>query len=336
MVSKKALLLFGLSFALTIILTREFKPRLKNTPLPGPLPQGERESNLKDKFEELLEKKEDSSRTLTLPVIAKNPPSPPLPSLPPPIDIHAKGRQKRKTLPMGIVLWDQVEATEDKEATVPLYTLRTGDILRVYKDSVDPTRIHIHPGVDVYLAEITQNIEAAGQSYPDQDGWVEKSKVQILTDEQAVDFTQTAEPMTLGEDSTFSMISFYERAMKNPDPVVHRIMGPRLLEIVSLHEEYVSSWQSLVRDPDSKIRTYTLAQLRERGIGKSRAILEDLIVRLTELTQNRARDEKEIEVLTILDILKASHHPRVQSVFESFKETWEGKQSQKILDALTE
>ncbi len=331
MLSKRAALLLGLSFALAIISVYEFEPKEKKLP-------SEKDPALKNKFEELLEKKEESPRTLIVPNIPQTTPTPlasPV-TVPLPLDIHAQGRQKRKTLPMGIVLWDQVTVTKDPEGKSPLYAIRSGDIVRVYKESLGQPRLHVHPGVDVYLAEITQNIEAAGKSYPDLDGWVQPGQVQILTDEQALDFTQTVQPMTLGEDSNFSMISFYERAMKNPDPVVHRIIGPRLLGIVSLHEEYVSSWQSLYRDPDAKIRTYTLAQLRERGIDKSRPILEDLIVRLTELTKTRATDEKEIEVLIIIDLLKASHHPRALTAFESFKEAWAGKQSQKIIEALKE
>ena len=62
--------------------------------------------------------------------------------------------------------------------------------------------------------------------------------------------------------------------------------------------------------------------------------MEDLILRLTELTQTRAVDETEIEVLTIIDILKDSHSPRVTAAFQSFREAWADKQSQRILESL--
>ncbi len=58
------------------------------------------------------------------------------------------------------------------------------------------------------------------------------------------------------------------------------------------------------------------------------AVVEDLILRLTELTRTKAADETEIEVLTIIGILKDSPYPRVAAAFASFSEAWSGKQSE--------
>jgi hypothetical protein len=144
------------------------------------------------------------------------------------------------------------------------------------------------------------------------------------------------DPVTLGNDPSFSTLDFYDRAMKNPDPVVHRVIGPRMIALVSLHEDYSSSWKQLYRDPDPKIRDAALANLRERGVANSRLIIEDLIRRLAELTQEKAEGERELEVLSILGILEDSHHPRVKAAMQSFEESWKDTQSDAINAAARE
>ncbi len=213
--------------------------------------------------------------------------------------------------------------------------MQTGDFVRVYAEDSGGERAHVHPGLDIYLALTSRDRRAAGERLPDQAGWIEKSNIQIFEAEQARQFTESVEPVTLGHDPSFSTLDFYGRAMKNPDLVVHRVVGPRLIETVGMHEDYdVSSWGALTRDRDPKIRSATLAALRQRGVGGSREIIEDLITRLSELTRGRAEGETEAEVLAILSVLKESRHPRVPTALQSFVESWKGTQSARVVEAL--
>jgi len=245
-------------------------------------------------------------------------------------DARARGRRQRESLPMGVILWDKVKIYSKSSGWKKLYRVQTGDIVRVYNDVPESGRHRIHPGVDVYLAETSKNIEAAGNRLPDKDGWIDKEVIHIFSPKEAVAFTQSVEAVTLGQDTTFSTLDFYDRAMKNPDLVVHSIFGPKLIFFVSLHDEYSSSWTRLYRDEDSKIRSLALAGLKQRGVGGSRIIIEDLIGRLAELTKKKASGESEAEVLAILNILKESGHPRVPAALAGFQESWRESQSDKI------
>jgi hypothetical protein len=230
---------------------------------------------------------------------------------------RAIGRKKREGLPLGVILWDDVPVYESASGKKVLYTMSSGDFVKVYVDSTTDRR-HIHPGVDLYLAETSKAIETASNRFPDKDGWIDKIQLQIFGPERAKEFTQTAEPMTLGRDN-FSTVDFYERAFKNTDPVVHRVIGPRLIALLSLHEDYSSAWGRLYRDPDEKIRAVTLAALRQRGAGKSSALIEDLIKRLIEL-KSKGRVETDPEVSAIADLLKDSGNPRAQNALKSLSE----------------
>lgn len=159
-------------------------------------------------------------------------------------------------------------------------------------------------------------------------------KIQVLTPEQADVFINETIPMTLGTDPSFSMLDFYHRAMANPDPEIHKIIAGRLIYLISLHDEYSSTWTGILRDRDPGIRSLAIATLAKRGLGRSRLIVDDLIQRLTELTKTRATGEKEAEVLAIIDLLKDSGHTRAQSALASFAESWQGKQSEAVLKAL--
>jgi hypothetical protein len=213
--------------------------------------------------------------------------------------------------------------------------MMTGDLVRVFPDS-GAEMLHVQPGLDVYLAATTKETRPAGELLPDKDGWVQKSWLHVFEEESAKEFLMTVAPVTLGNDPSFSTIKFYERAMKNDDPVVHRVMGPRFISLVLLHEDYSSLWSALYRDKDPKIRDAALALLRERGVGSSREIIEDLITRLTELTDVRARGEAEVEVLSILGVLKESGHPRVPQALASFVEAWRDTQGPAVNDALAQ
>jgi len=275
-----------------------------------------------------------SSRTLAIPkpVHVKSQPAPA--PRPVKLDARAVGRKKRETLPMGIVLWDNVPVFKDGGSPQVLYTMQTGDFVRVYSEENEGPRFHVHPGLDVYLALTSRDRRASGDRLPDQPGWIGKENLQIFEADQAKLYTESAEPITLGRDPSFSTLSFYERAMKNPDVVVHRVVGPRLVSILGIHDDYLPSWRTLYRDADPKMRSVTLAALRERGVGNSRPIIEDLIRRLSELTQTRAEGETEAEVLAILSILKESGHPRVHAAMESFADSWRDTQTDRVVQAL--
>jgi hypothetical protein len=233
-----------------------------------------------------------------------------------PLDARAQGRKKREPLPLGVILRDNVSVRKTPGGS-SLYTMSTGDFVKVYPDSNDDW-VHAHPGVDIYLAATSKEIETAGNRFPDKAGWVDRSQLQVFGPERAKEFTQATEPITLGRDN-FSTVDFYERAFKNPDPVVHRVVGPRLIGLLSLHEDYSSAWGRLYRDPDEKIRAVTLATLRERGAGKSAPLIEDLISRLIEL-KSKGGTDSDPEVALITDILKESGSPRAQNALKSLSE----------------
>lgn len=291
---------------------------------------------LKNQINILLQQSESTERTLALP----NPPAAPTE-----LKKRAAGedKQEEKKPPeadppppqiIGVVLADKIPVYTTNEGWDILCSLQTGDLISPLSLKPVNNRIQIKPRVDVFLAATTQLTESAGSRYPNTAGWIEPSQIQILDPDRAEDYTQGIEAFTLGEDPNFSMVDFYTRAMKNPDRAVHRIVGARLIALVSLHEDYNSSWIQLYRDPDPRLRSLALSTLRQRGVGHSRLIVDDLIARLAELTKIRATGDEETEVLLILDILKASQHSRVPSAFASFREAWAGKQSQKIMDSL--
>ncbi len=253
----------------------------------------------------------------------------------PALSPRAISRKKREGLPMGVVLWDNVPIYDAPNAKTELFRTTTGDFVRVFPDA-NPSFWHVQPGLDLYLAATTKQVEPAGERFPDKDGWIRKSDLNVFEPADAKEFIMELSPVTLGNDPSFSTLSFYDRAMKNPDPVVHRVVGPRIIALVSLHEDYSSSWKALYRDPDPKIRDAALAALNERGLANNRNIIEDLIVRLTELTKTPAKDETELEVLSILGVLKATHHPRVPAALASFKDAWKQTQSARINSALTD
>ena len=284
-------------------------------------------SKIKTEFMAHLQKSGPTNKTLSIPESPKTPSKPKL-------DKRAKGRKQRENYPLGVLLWDNVPVFKDQTGKTVLYTMQTGDFVRIFPDAPKNNLIKIQPGVDVYLAATSKQFEAAGNRFPDRPGWMKSSQIQIFNPNRALEFTQKTTPMTLGPDSSFSTLDFYERAMKNPDPVVHRVVGPRMIELLSIHEDYVSSWGALYRDHDSKIRSVTLASLRKRGVGHNREIIEDLIKRLAELTTARVHGEMEVEVLTILNILEESRHPRVPAALQGFAETWVDTQGDKIVSAI--
>ncbi len=259
----------------------------------------------------------------------------------PPLDPRAVGRKKREGLPMGVVLWDDVPVFESVDGKKELFRMMTGDMVRVFPDANldlpdgrQADRVRVQPGLDVYLAATTKETRPAGERFPDRDGWVKKSDIRVFEPEDAKEYLMEVSPVTLGNDPAFSTLRFYDRAMKNPDPVVHRVVGPRLIALVLLHEDYSTSWAALYRDRDPKIRDAALSALNERGVANNRQLIEDLILRLTELTKTRAQGETEQEVLSILNMLKNSGHPRVPAALASFREAWKDNQSAAILEAL--
>lgn len=279
----------------------------------------------------------NSQRELELPVYSPLPEETPI-IIPPSSEEdrrRAEGREKRKRLPLGIVLWDNVNVYENAAGSGVLYRMMTSDFVKVYPDTVTNGRYHIHPGVDLYLAETTKAIETAGDRFPDKDGWIDQTNLHVFAPDDAKEFTETTHETTLGNDPAFSTVSFYDRALKNPDVVVRRIIGPRHIALLSIHEDYSPAWISLLNDPDVKIKSVTLAALRERGVGKNARLVDALISRLAQLTQTKATGEAEIEVLTLLRILKESGHPHAQSALKSFAELWAGQQSARVMDLVT-
>jgi hydroxylamine reductase (hybrid-cluster protein) len=65
-------------------------------------------------------------------------------------------------------------------------------------------------------------------------------------------------------------------------------------------------------------------------LGNNRLLLEDLITRLSELTRIRAQGEQEVEVLTLLNILEDTQHPRVPAALAGFAESWKQTQGNAI------
>ena len=264
---------------------------------------------------------------------APSPVSPPTPPAPEP---RAEGRRKRRNLPVAVVLWDDVPGFESASSGHARYKLSTGDMVRVIGEDKTTHRIQIHPGLDVFLPMTTKKVEASGYTLPDEPAWVDKRDLAFFDESEAKVYAETDEPVTLGDDPGFSTLSFYERAMKNPDPVVHRVVGPRMVAILGIHEDYTPDWGALLRDRDPKIRAVTIASLRQRGINNSRALIEDLIRRVSELTQTKAEGETEAEVLSILSLLKESGHPRVRAALQGFADTWKTTQSDTVNQALQE
>lgn len=236
---------------------------------------------------------------------------------------------------MGVVLWNGVPVYEDKDGKKEIFNMLTGDMVRVFPDQADGFA-RVQPGLDVYLAATTKETQPAGERLPDRDGWVKKSDIRLFEPDDAREYIMELSPVTLGNDPDFSTLRFYERAMRNPDPVVHRVVGPRLIALVMLHEDYSTSWSALYRDRDPKIRDAALSALNERGLANNRAIIEDLIVRLTELTRTRAKGETELEAVSILNVLKRSGHPRVRAAVGSLKEAWKETQDAPINAAADE
>jgi hypothetical protein len=332
---KRGLIVIVLLLVLAVIARERFgrpkqsqviaNPEIVHPPEAGKSPTAPRNDDqdltaLKEELLSQLKKPDVSGRTLKLPAprpdLADEPPPAPKP-LTADEKMRAQGRKKREGLPLGVVLWDNVPIYKDAQGKDVLYTMSSGDFVKVYDDSTTERR-HVHPGVDVYLAATSKEIETAGNRFPDKAGWVDRSQLQVFGPERAKEFTQATEPMTLGRDN-FSTVDFYERAFKNPDPVVHRVVGPRLIGLLSLHEDYSSAWGRLYRDPDEKIRAVTLATLRERGAGKSAPLIEDLISRLIEL-KSKGGTDSDPEVALITDILKESGSPRAQNALKSLSE----------------
>lgn len=249
------------------------------------------------------------------------------------LDPRAQGRKKREGLPMGVVLLDNVPVYGTADKATKSYVVRTGDMVRVFDNST-ATMAHIQPGLDIYLAATTKEIKPAGINLPDQDGWIDKTFLHVFEPIDAKEFLLETTPITLGNDSSFSTLDFYDRAMNNPDPVVHRVMGPRMIALLLIHEDYSSSWSHLYRDSDPKIRDAALAALNDRGVADNRELIEDLIVRLTELTKVKAAGETELEALSILGVLEASRHPRVPAAMGSFVEAWQDTQGRELNEAL--
>jgi hypothetical protein len=337
-----ALIALGTAFYYSIFIENKPAPAFRTETAESSEPKtiatpDETVKKLEDQINSLLLKSEPAKRTLDLPPPISETPVKKKPTEPEPETAKDPDAPSRKIPPpqiMGVVLNDNTPVYTTADGWDLLCELQTGDLISPLPVEDNKGRRKIRPRVDVFLAATTRMTESAGRKYPSAVGWVDGSKIQILSAEQAVDYTQKTDAFTLAEDPNFSMVDFYTRAMKNPDPAVHRIVGARLIALVSLHEDYNSSWIQLYRDPDPRLRSLALSTLRERGVGRSRLIVEDLIARLTELTKNRATGDEETEVILILDILKASGHSRVPSAFASFREGWAGKQNQRILDGL--
>lgn len=249
---------------------------------------------------------------------------------------RAEGRRQRGTFPIGVILVDETPASRSANSRDPLYRFTTGDFVRVIERGPGAQRVRVHPGLDVYLAATSRDVKPAGERLPDLPGWVDADSVYVFETDQAKDFLETVEPVTLGHDPNFSTLAFYERAMKNPDPVVHRVIAPRFMAILGIHEDYQGSWGTLIRDRDPKIRSLALSEMRQRGVGNSRPIIEDLIVRVQQLTRTRARGVREAEVMAILDILRDSGHPRVKAALQGFVDDWKGTQGEALNQALAE
>src|ERR1051326_5858098 len=64
---------------------------------------------LKSQMNSLLNSESQSARILTLPPVAQKPAVPLAEPIPSANDPAAEGRRKRKVLPMGIILWDNVK-----------------------------------------------------------------------------------------------------------------------------------------------------------------------------------------------------------------------------------
>lgn len=271
---KKALALLVLLMGFLFFIRREraaieISP-IRRTPVPA-------DTHAEEAMLKQLDEPATPTRFLKLPPATKNPvPEMKRPDAvlqpPAPTDARAINRRKRDPLPLGVVLTDNVKIYAASTGEKVAYDMSTGDFVKVYADST-PARVHIHPGVDIYLAVIAKEFETSGNRFPDQDGWVDRRQLNVFNPDEAKTFTQTIEPMTLGKDPNFSTVAFYERALKNPDPVVHRVIAPRLMSILSGHEDYSSAWGRLLRDPDIKVRSVTLATLNERGISQSPSIM---------------------------------------------------------------
>lgn len=302
----------------------------------GPAPADDRSAQARRALlDHLARDLESSTGTVTIPGIeetletAYGPLAPPAPT---PGDERAARRHERRHLPLGVVLRDGVPALKSPRGDA-LYRMLTGDFVRVYPES--PAGFwRAQPGVDIYLAATSKRFEAAGDRFPDTPVFLRRADVQIFKPQAAIEFTRSTEPVTLGNEPGFSTLAFYERAIENPDPVVHRVVGPRLVELLSVHEDYLAVWSRLLRDHDAMIRAATLSALRRRGVAGNRGIIEDLIRRLAELTATRARGDTEAEVLSILAVLAATDHPRVPAALKSFEGTWRDAQGEAVNDAL--
>ncbi len=314
-------------------------PATTPSPAPNKLPLSSNLTALKNQMLAQLTPPQKKPRLLDLPAPPIEETPSPAPTTAATPDARQKGRTERKDLPLGVVLFDHTPVYKKASGSDVFYTMETGDFVKVVPTNVVSTsdetaRLQVHPGEDIYLAATSKEIKPAGERFPDADCWIERKDLFIFEPEQAKQFTSGVDPMTLGTDPNFSTVAFYERALKNPDPVVHRVIGPRLIAILSVHEDYLFSWGTLYRDPDSKIRSVTLSALRQRGVGNSRHIIEDLIKRLADLTTVPAQGETEAEVITILAILEESHHPRVPVALQGFEETWKQTQSDKVMESL--
>ncbi len=166
---------------------------------------------------------------------------------------------------MGIVLTDATPAFGSSQSTEPLFQLQTGDLLEVKSETPTSGRVSARARVDVFLAATTQLTESAGSRYPDRIVWIPVDRLQILPKDQAVEYTQHMDPITLGNnDPTFSTYDFYLRAMKNPDRTIHRIVGARLVGLVSLHDEYSEIWTLLNRDLDPEVRSLAMTAYQKQ------------------------------------------------------------------------
>lgn len=284
-------------------------------------------------MDRLLGKSETQQRTLAIPTHPSDHPT----ATPAPTPSPSQSAERTTPPPpvtMGIVLLDKTPVYDSAQAATPLFTMETGDLVEVKPDPMTSGRLKARPRVDVFLAATTQHTEAAGSRYPDRLVWMPAERLQVLPIDQAVEYTQESEPMTLGNnDPNFSTYDFYTRAMKNPDPAIHRIVGARLIALVSLHEDYSPSWKPLYRDPDPKVRSLALATIRSRGVRRSRSMVDDMIARVNELTQVRANGEDEEEAVLLVEVLKDSGQPRALEALASFRESWAGKQSDRLIHA---
>jgi hypothetical protein len=225
--------------------------------------------HIEQEMNRLLSRPESSERTLAVPPTPKPSIKAPSNEISTVADTNSQNEpDPPPPVPMGVVLLDQTPAYAAVNSTSSVMTLRTGDLLEIKPETAQAGRLQGRTHVDVLIAGKRSTIVTAGTHYPDRLLWLSSPSVQVLPIEQAITYTRSTELITLGNDPDFSTFDFYLRALKNPDPVVHRIVGARLVRLLSLHQEYNPTWEVLIHDSDPYIADLALKWSQKRLEGR--------------------------------------------------------------------